>query len=166
MEISVTSAKKKEEPIVRNLINLYLHDFSEFMAIEPDEDGSFAYSYLPQYWGDPNRYPFLIRGDGKLAGFALLQFEPDPMGGSGQMDMTEFFVLRGYRRKKTGVQAAFKLWDLFPGRWQVRVMKSNVNAYPFWQQSISEYTSNDFQEHQGEGPMVNAFVFQFQSRSE
>lgn len=166
MEVTVSCAMKHEQPVLEHLMELYLHDFSEFEPLEIGEDGVFRYAYLPHYWEDPNRHPFLIKLNGKLAGFALLRFEIDPANGLGQMDMTEFFVLRRYRRQKVGSQAAIMLWDAFPGQWQVKVLKSNKKAYPFWEKIISDYTDNRYQEKQGEGPGDRVTVFYFQSVSD
>lgn len=164
MKLEVASAKKKEAHIVDNLLQLYLHDFSEF---EPDEigaDGRFDYPYLQHYWDDPDRYPFLFRVDGHLAGFALLRFEADPLTGRHVMDMAEFFIMRRYRDKGVGEQAAVYLWDLFPGQWQVRVLKSNERALGFWRHIIARYTDDAFAEHRGEGALANAIEFTFRSR--
>lgn len=166
MDVTVISAEKNEQPVLDRLMELYLHDFSEFMAVDLDETGRYGYDYLPHYWEDPDRHPLLIRVDNKLAGFALLRFEKDPADGVGEMDMAEFFVLRRYRRQNVGTLAAVKCWDLFPGNWQVRVMKSNKNAYPFWKQNIADYTNNKFDESTGEGPMKNAFIFRFPIKSD
>lgn len=161
MEVTARPAEKNEQPILENLMELYLHDFSEFIDIDVSDEGRYGYQYLQLYWEDPDRHPFLIRVDEKLAGFALLRLEKDPANGLPQMDMTEFFILRRHRRLKIGSAAAVILWDLFPGHWQVRVMKSNKNAYPFWKQNIASYTDNHFDEADGEGPMANATVFRF-----
>jgi predicted acetyltransferase len=54
-------------------MQLYLYDFSEMCGDDCDERGLFEYEYLPRYWIEPERHPFLIRVDGKLAGFALVR---------------------------------------------------------------------------------------------
>lgn len=146
MDIKVTSAKRGEKPVLANLLNLYLHDFSEFDDVAIEADGRFTYPYLDLYWEDPNRYPFLIRADRKLAGFALVRILTDPRTGSTCIDMTEFFVLRRFRRQGVGNAAARRLWDLFVGDWEVRVLAGNVGALPFWRGSIDTYTGGNFAE--------------------
>ena len=61
----------------------------------------------------------------------MVQREVDPANGNTCMDMSEFFVLRVFREQGVGNEAAKKLWEKFPGKWQVRVLKSNTPAYPF-----------------------------------
>lgn len=166
MNVDVRSAKQREAPILENLLQLYLHDFSEFEDIRPGGDGRYAYPYLAHYWQDPARYPFLFRVDGDLAGFALLRLEADPMTGQQAMDVAEFFVLRPYRRQGVGAQAARKLWDLFPGQWHVRVLQSNESGYQFWKEIIGEYTNGQFSESLAERGAQTVFVFQSETDSE
>lgn len=167
MEVDVRSAKQREAPILENLLQLYLHDFSEFEGIEIGEDGRYQYPYLGHYWEDPARYPFLIRVDGQLAGFALLRVESDPMSGQQAMDVAEFFVLRSYRRQGIGARAAQRLWDLFPGQWHIRVLNSNQVGYSFWKETIGKFTNARFSEGQGEGVgQTTVFVFHSETDSE
>ncbi len=121
-------------PLVDNLIQLYAHDFSEFHHVELDSRGRFTYAPLPLYWSDPARHPFLVRMDGRLAGFVLVQRNETAW------DMVEFFVLRGFRRRGVGTAIAHDVWTRFPGRWEVRVMQANHSALPFWKRAISTFT--------------------------
>jgi predicted acetyltransferase len=135
-QIEVVSATREQMPIVDNLIQLYAHDFSEFQNIELDTDGRFQYTPLPLYWTDPNRHPFLVKVDGKPAGFVLVKQE------AGVWDMAEFFVVRACRRHGVGTAIAHDVWQRFPGPWEVRVMQANQAAIPFWERAISEFTGN------------------------
>ena len=60
-------------------------------------------------------------------------------GNGAVWDMTEFFVIRGYRRRGFGTQVAHELWRRFPGLWEVRVMQSNVLAQHFWAHAVSMF---------------------------
>jgi len=167
MSVDVRSAKQHEASILENLLQLYVHDFSEFEEIYPGADGRYAYPYLAHYWEDPGRYPFLIRVDNNLAGFALLRLDSDPVTGQQAMDVAEFFVLRTYRRHGVGARAARKLWDLFPGQWHVRVLNSNEAAYHFWKTIIGEYTNSRFSESVTDtAGRTTVFVFQSETDSE
>ena len=128
-EVEIVAASVADKSVVRNLLELYLHDFSEMTRSDVDEHGRFGYAYLDHYWTEPGRHPFLIRADGGLAGFALVR--------SGTPhDMTEFFVLRKYRRSGVGLLAARALFAMFPGEWQVRQMTANTGATAFWRRAI------------------------------
>jgi predicted acetyltransferase len=138
--VEVIPATQDQEPILANLMELYAHDFSEFHELELGEDGRFGYSSLPLYWSEPHRHPFLVRSNGKLAGFVLVQQGPGISGEHTVWDMAEFFVLRKYRKRGIGAKVATDIWTRFPGKWEVRVMQSNHAALPFWKQAISTFT--------------------------
>jgi predicted acetyltransferase len=134
VHIDLTPATREQESVVANLLELYAHDFSEFHNLELGADGRFGYASLPLYWSEPDRYPFLVQVDGRLAGFALVKSE------SGIWDLAEFFIARAYRRRGIGMAAAHQLWGRFPGIWQVRVLQSNRAALNFWQAAVTSFS--------------------------
>ena len=141
--IAVIPAGPEQEPVLANLLELYAHDFSEFHGIEIGSDGRFGYIHLPLYWSEADRYPFLVRMDGKLAGLVLVKRGSEVSGDATAWDMAEFFVLRGYRRRGIGTLVAHQVWKQFPGRWEVRVMESNLSAFNFWVNAISGFTGEE-----------------------
>jgi predicted acetyltransferase len=138
--IEVLPAAAEQAPILANLLELYAHDFSEFHSIDLGTDGRFGYPLLPLYWSEPDRHPFLVRVNGMLAGFVLVNRGSGVSGNETVWDMAEFFVIRGYRRRGVGTQVAHEVWRRFPGAWEVRVMRSNTSAYHFWARAISTFT--------------------------
>ena len=158
MKITLKAAAEVDRPALENLMQLYIHDFSEFTGEEIDSDGRYSYPYLKHYWQEPDRYPFLVYADEKLAGFVLVRSETDPENNQSNMDMSEFFVLRSFRRTGVGSEAARKTWDLFPGKWHLKVLKANKAAYPFWKGLISTHTGNKYDEIAG----TNEFLFIFE----
>jgi predicted acetyltransferase len=138
--IELVPATPDQEPILANLLELYAHDFSEFDEIELGVDGRFGYKYLPLYWREPNRRPFLVRVDSKLAGLVLVKRGSQLSGDETVWDMAEFFVVRRYRRRGIGTYVAHEMWRQVPGLWEVRVMESNHLAHLFWAHAISAFT--------------------------
>jgi len=139
MNIEVSPARPESEPVLANLLELYQHDFSEFVDIELGENGRFEYEHLPLYWKEPNRHPFLIRVDNKLAGFALVRRGSQVSANEDVWDMSEFFVVRRYRRRAVGTRAAHQVWARCPGQWEIRVMPSNQTAKGFWNRAIASF---------------------------
>jgi len=138
--IEIVPASREQEPVLANLLELYIHDFTDFLHRDIGADGRFDYDHLPLYWSDPDRHPFLIRTDGRLSGFVLVTRGPDISDRETVWDMSEYFVLRGYRRLGIGTRAAHAVWMQRPGRWQIRVMESNVPAQHFWSRAIAAFT--------------------------
>jgi predicted acetyltransferase len=138
--IQLIPATHRQEPILANLLELYMHDFSDFLDLEIGPDGRFGYSQLPLYWSEPDRHPFLVQINGKLAGLVFVSRASDLSRNEPVWDMAEFFILRRYRRHGIGTQIAHQVWRRFPGPWQVRVMQSNTAAHHFWAHAISSFT--------------------------
>jgi predicted acetyltransferase len=147
VRLELVEATVADEPVLGRLLELYQHDFSEFDGADVDADGLYRYRYLDNYWTEPARHPFLFRVDGHWAGFALVRAgEPH--------DMTEFFVMRKYRRSGVGKQAARLLFVRFPGEWQVRQMRRNGASTIFWRDAIPV----EFEQTDGEAGPVQRFT--------
>lgn len=129
MHIEVVRAAEGDRTVVRRLLELYQHDFSEFDGRDLDAHGEYGYRYLDHYWTDESRHPFLFRANGQWAGLALVRSGPPA-------DMAEFFVLRKYRRVGLGREAAHHVFALFPGAWTVRQQRANAPATAFWRAAI------------------------------
>ena len=138
--IEIVAAIREQQTVVANLLELYAHDFSGFYDVDLGPDGRFGYASLPLYWTDPNRHPFLIWVDRKLAGFALVKRGSEVTGNQNVWDLVEFFMARGFRRRGIGTSVAHELWRRHPGTWEVRVLEANVAAFPFWSRAIALFT--------------------------
>jgi len=151
-------------PILANLFELYVYDFSELLDLHLGPDGRFGYSGLPMYWSDPARHPFLVRLDGNLAGFALVKKGSEVSDDESVWDMVEFFVVRGYRRRGIGMEAAHQVWRRLPGKWEVRVMQANPRALPFWERAVAAFTGEAIRPAPVEKSGKRWHVFSFESR--
>jgi predicted acetyltransferase len=160
--MELIAAGALQRPILENLLQLYMHDFSELIALDIGEDGRYIYRDLPRYWSEAFRWPFLARYDGKLVGFALIKTAND----GDRYDMAEFFVMRSYRHRGLGTELAEKVWRHFPGPWQIRVMEKNVAACRFWMSSIARFTNGaaDFTTLEIDGTTWRYFAFDSTSK--
>jgi predicted acetyltransferase len=97
----------------------------------------------------------------ELAGFALISRGSRVTDDPAVWDMTDFFVLRGYRKRGIGASAAAAVWRRFPGRWQVRVMDSNRPARAFWAATVGAFTGGAAEQaaHWEQGRSWNVFSF-------
>jgi predicted acetyltransferase len=137
--VDVIPASPEQEEILANLLELYMHDFSEFIGLKLDANGRFGYEHLPLYWKEPNRYPFLIMVNDHWAGFVFVRKGSRISGDENIWDMAEFFIVRGYRRLGIGSRVALEIWEMFPGTWEVRVIERNQKAKEFWGRAIREF---------------------------
>ena len=140
VSLEVIMASPEHESILSNLLELYIHDFSEFINLQLDETGRFGYRHLSLYWTEPDRHAFLVKVDGYWAGFVLIKRGSEVSGNQGIWDVAEFFIVRGHRKRGIGTRVAHEVWSKYSGRWEVRVRDDNRKAKMFWERAISEYT--------------------------
>jgi predicted acetyltransferase len=145
LDIKLVKANKRDKPVMRQLLELYAYDFSEFEQADVNEHGFYGYDYLDCYWTEESRHPFFIRVDGKLAGLVLVSDYCYTLEDAEAKSITEFFVMRKYRRRRVGETVAFKVFDQFPGKWEVIQHEANQPAKAFWEAVVGEYTQGRYE---------------------
>jgi predicted acetyltransferase len=146
MQISVVEATEADRPTVDRLAQLYQHDFTEFDDNDVDDTGRFNELDIDRFFdADDDRYVYLVRVDGVIAGFAFVSDAWSVLG-EGDHYMAEFFVMRKYRRGGVGTRFATELFDRHRGVWEVAQMRTNTPAQAFWRKIIGVYTGGDFRD--------------------
>ena len=162
--VTLQRATADAAPLLSNLLELYIHDLSEIFPVELGPDGRFGYERLPLYWSEPDtRFAFLIRSGARVAGFIFVTRGSPATDNPADLDVAEFFVLRGHRRSGVGREAAFALWRSLPGHWVVRVSEANRAGLPFWRDVVRAYTAGSFDESTRPGRPNGWRVFTFAS---
>ena len=150
IDISIAPVDKKH--VLRNMLELYFYDMSEFDddddRLELNEAGLYGYSYLDYFWNEDDRYPYLLTVDGKYAGFALIRvIEQKPL----TFAVAEFFILKKYRKAKIGSALISKIFELHKGKWIINTPIKNIAAQNFWRKAAKS-ASDEYQEyHTGNG---------------
>ncbi|MFL5307318.1 MAG: GNAT family N-acetyltransferase [Polyangia bacterium] len=144
--LDLTPATPEERLTIENLFQLYAYDWSDVLGLDVADDGRFRQGHLDVYWRDEGCHAFLLRVDGRPAGFALVCARSRLTGADGVFDMAEFFVMRRYRRQGVGRQAACALFDRFKGRWELRQRAEHPAATAFWRAVIAQHTGGKYQE--------------------
>lgn len=83
--------------------------------------------------------------DGSYAGFVLVNSYSNLQKSDPVKSIAEFFVMRKYRRKGIGEEAARQIFDKFKGNWEVLQHGNNDPSKYFWKKVIEEYTKGDFE---------------------
>lgn len=144
MNIELRRPSRSDRHLIRCMMQLYLYDFSEYEDADLDEHGLFSYGDLDYFWFEPTHAAYLVTVDGKLAGFVLV--DNDVKLAESERAVSEFFVMRKYRRRGVGKQVVHQLLDLLPARWEAAVMETNQPAQQFWRQAFAAYRQGIFQE--------------------
>jgi predicted acetyltransferase len=141
MNVTLEAVGAERAETLSNLFQLYVHDFADFWTerqVELQEDGRFPpYPPLPAYWTEADGEALLIRVDGRLAGFVLLNRDSHS-GLATDYSVGEFFVARHYRRSGVGRAAALAAMRARPGLWEVAVARRNTGARAFWRRVADE----------------------------
>lgn len=146
MEMKLELVPPERKEVIDHLMQFYLYDFTSYLDIDVARNGKFnEYPDLDTYWNNgEGKYAYLITFLNKPAGFALVEQLHDPQ--EGDYYMTEFFVMKKYRRSGLGTWAAHELFQRHNGQWKVTQVSSNTPAQAFWQKVIRAYTGGDFRE--------------------
>jgi predicted acetyltransferase len=142
--VTLEEVSAEAATLLRRLMQLYLYDLGSIDGWHISAEGLYGNAeHIERFWAEPGRRCFLIRVDGELAGFALIRNEAS-IAGRGTHEVSEFFVLRKFRRRGVGERAAVQLFDMAPGPWELSQMASNLPAQAFWRQVIGRYTGGRF----------------------
>ncbi len=143
-----------DKPVIANLMQLYLHDSSEFEPRELSAHGMFDYAWLDSYFTAPDREAHLITVAGRPAGFALARCDVD--GDDGAWNVSEFFVVRRHRGRGVAAQAAGLLFQRHPGPWTLSYLLANAAASRFWPNLVSVQASGPVSRIEQQPPDVAA----------
>ena len=137
MKLELAPVQREEKEILRNLMEKYDYEFSQYDDRDVNALGLFGYDYFDCYWTEDGRYPFFIKADGQLAGFVMIgnYMEIFP---EAKYNLAEFFVLYKYRRAGVGTFAAKAVFDRFPGVWELKYHPKNLPSVHFWDKVIRE----------------------------
>ncbi|HZZ88164.1 MAG TPA: GNAT family N-acetyltransferase [Caulobacteraceae bacterium] len=164
-EIELTVASLPERNVIENMMQFYVHDFSEFWWDRDDgdleADGRFAPYPLDPYWSSPHHTPLLARTAGRLVGFALVNSEGHG-GAPVDRNVAEFFIARKYRRGGYGTAVVHGLFDRWPGHWEAAVARRNVGARAFWRRAVVSHPRvSQIEEHDVTSAHWNGPILRF-----
>ncbi len=152
LKITLLPAPVEYKPVIENLARFYVYDLSRYSDNEPDwefpEDGLYAaddvYFNFASFWCEPGSYPFIIRVQDELTGFVLV----NKKGSMPDVDwyMSQFYVVARFQGKGVGREIARRIFDQFPGVWEVSQLPNNKPSIAFWRAVINEYTQGTYTE--------------------
>lgn len=137
--LQLIPAAEGDRALLFNLNQKYLYEMTAFYDDPMDEAGNFHYGHFDEYFTDPRRRALLIRWDGRLAGFAMLHpysnFDESP-----DHVMAEFTVFPHFRRNHLALEAARRILEAWPGRWEIKYNELNAPAKALWNRIAAPYS--------------------------
>ena len=116
-----------------NLWQFYMRDLADFRGSEVQADGRYRDDRLRTYLAYEEHWPFLIRSQGKIAGFALVRKSKPTTYVIG-----EFFIKSEFRRSGVGGVAVSEILAKFLGNWEIPFQIENSGGAAFWRKIVPE----------------------------
>ncbi len=159
MKFELLEVKEKDKNVIYNLMQLYTYELSFFEDNTTDfellENGLFKINkYIDLYWKEEERHPYILKCDGKLAGFVLERFNEE-----GINEIAEFFVLNKYRQHGVGTFMANEMFKKYKGKWEIRTLLKNKRAQDFWRRVIKNASNGIYEEYLIRNNTRYAFYF-------
>lgn len=151
MNVQLTEVLPIEKETLRNLLEKYNYEFSQYDLIPFNEEGLYGYRYLDAYFAEPDRGAYFIRAGRHLAGFVLINRQPAcarPIDWA----VAEFFVAYPFRRKGVGAAAMAEIFDRYKGYWQIKYHPRNTGSAAFWQAVARRAASGPVETAAGDKP--------------
>lgn len=140
--IELHAAQRDELETIENLMQFYLHEFSEWLPLNFGGHGFFTLQPLEDYWRNPATCPYLIKVDGELAGFVTVDDNthlPDA-----QYNIGYLFIGRRFRGHGVATIVVSTLLHQHPGQWQIFHLDANQPARQFWARVMPDLSAGVF----------------------
>ncbi len=134
MSLSVVPITYELLTCYENLSQHYEAEFSPLTGKVPNREGKYDITALD----DIHKGFLCLDHEGSPLGFAVVDL------GRECFDIAEFYVIPTARNKKFGFHIAASIFDMYPGKWQVRQIEGADKAHSFWVRTISAYTNGAF----------------------
>jgi predicted acetyltransferase len=131
MQLEICPRREEDKTVIWNLFQFYCYDTSTEDECDVEESGTYSLSpkYFAQYWTLPTWSARLLRWEGAVAGFALLE-DSDALPGG--MELADLFVMRRFRRHGIGREVVSYFMSERKLPWTVVVFDEAVEAKAFW----------------------------------
>ena len=144
MDIVLEPVKEEDKEILRNLLEKYKYEFSQYCNLDINDLGLYDYKSLDNYWSECNRFPYFIKANDKLSGFIMVSGCPEVKLDT-NYTLSEFFIMYKYRRKGIGNYAVKYILNKYRGKWQLKYHPKNEKSKSFWIKTIDEYTNGKYE---------------------
>ncbi|OGO87115.1 MAG: hypothetical protein A2Y24_05910 [Clostridiales bacterium GWE2_32_10] len=147
MKLEFMKLPFEDKSVLYNIMQLYYYDLSEFESetdkFDINSHGLYDTKYLDHFWTEEGRYPYIAKSDGKISGFVLIR-KTDPNVFA--YEVSEFFVLRKYRKLKIGSFMTENIFNIHNGHWEIRTLLNNIPAQDFWRKKVADLTEGNYEE--------------------
>ncbi|USB33391.1 GNAT family N-acetyltransferase [Paenibacillus sp. YPG26] len=139
--MQIVKVETTQKLILKHLIALFLHDLSEFNPGQElnQKNGLFEFDEFEWFFEKDGLTPYFIIYDNHIVGFILIQSDPFINPELYDYLVNSFFILKKYRKRGIGKQAAHQLFQRLPGRYVIGQLSNNDPAIAFWKSVYHHY---------------------------
>lgn len=163
MSVDLRLVPESERAILEVLTNEYLKAHSEFQEPRIGPESVDDYVYFKEYWREKGRYPYFIVKEESIIGFVLVRtvFEQDDYF----YQVSEFYIKPEEEGKGFGQKAIKKVWGLYPGNWELQVLKNNIRAIHFWSNCVNKYSTGSIVKKEVKSEDGGRYQYNFEVRN-
>jgi predicted acetyltransferase len=143
MNIEINAVQKHEVETLRNLLEKYDYEFSQYDGRDINNAGLYEYDSLDSYWSEEKKHAYFIKVDNKLAGLVMVNDQRD-IEIETDYSMAEFFVIYKYRKSGVGARAAAQIFNTHRGKWQINYHPKNIASKRFWNKVVKTQTKGRY----------------------
>jgi predicted acetyltransferase len=131
MTLEICTHQDEHKPVIWNLFQFYCYDTSLEDGYDVEDSGLYSLSpeYFSQYWTVPTWRAHLLRWNGAIAGFALIE-DSDALPGG--MEIADLFIMQRLRRHGIASQVVRYFMSERQVPWTVVVYNKATHAKAFW----------------------------------
>ena len=137
-EMELVVVRPEDRELLRNIIQKYLYEMTNYYDDEMDSLGNLRYGYFDAYFTDPERRAFFLYEEKTLVGFAMMHPYSE-LGGETDHVLAEFTIFPMYRERRLASKAAEMIFESFGGRWEVKYNEKNTAAKALWNKVTGKY---------------------------
>ena len=134
----------EQRELLWNLNQKYLYEMTNFYDDALDEAGVLHYGHFDEYFTDPRREALLIFHGETLTGFAMV-CPYSQLGEPADHVMAEFTIFPMFRRRGLAFDAARRILEERPGRWEIKYNEKNAPAKALWTKVTAPYAPRKVQ---------------------
>jgi predicted acetyltransferase len=156
MDISIEAVAYEEKELLKNLLEKYEYEFSQYDDRDVNNFGLYGYKYLDHFWTDEGRYVYFIKINGKLAGFSMIRYYDS------KYSISEFFVMYKYRKNGVGSKVMDYIFSKYKGKWRIGYTTRNETAKIFWNKIVEKYSNGKYEtiENKKDGTISEELIFE------
>ena len=137
MPLEICPHSDDHKAVIWNVYQFYCYDTSIEDEYDLEESGLYSLSdeYFSQYWTHPRWSAHLLRWDGVVAGFALIEASEAL---DNAQELADVFVLKRYRRRGIARAVALHFLSHRVVPWTIVVFDEAMDAQAFWKSMFKE----------------------------